>query len=85
MQCVGDGKTALVTGASDGLGLEVSLELVARGVSLIILGVRYPSKCDATKSIAAKNPNVDVQIWKVEQESFASIKEFADRAAELDT
>ncbi|KAI1439463.1 NAD(P)-binding protein [Annulohypoxylon stygium] len=78
------GKTALVTGASDGLGLEVSLELVARGVSLIILGVRDPSKCDATKSIAAKNPNVDVQIWKVEQESFASIKEFADRAAELD-
>ncbi|KAI1389026.1 NAD(P)-binding protein [Hypoxylon trugodes] len=78
------GKTALVTGASGGLGLEACLELAAHGVSRIILGVRDPSKSDAAKPIQAKNPNVDVQVWQIEQESFASIKEFADRAAGLD-
>lgn len=79
------GMTALVTGANGGLGLEACLELAAHGASRIILGVRDPSKCDVTKSIQAKNPNADVQVWQVEQESFASIKEFADRAASLDT
>ncbi|KAI1407553.1 NAD(P)-binding protein [Hypoxylon sp. FL1857] len=77
------GMTALVTGANGGLGMEACLELAARGVSRIILGVRDPSKCDATKSIPSKNPSTDVQVWQVEQESFASIKEFADRAAGL--
>ncbi|KAI2623363.1 hypothetical protein GGR54DRAFT_646525 [Hypoxylon sp. NC1633] len=75
---------ALVIGANSGLGLEVSLGLAAHGVSRIIFGVRDPTKCDATKSILAKNPNIDVQVWQVEQESFASIKEFADQAAGLD-
>ncbi|KAI1769884.1 NAD(P)-binding protein [Hypoxylon cercidicola] len=60
------------------------LELAAHAVSRIILRVRDPSKCDLTKSILSKNPNIDVQVWQVEQESFASIKEFADRAADLD-
>ncbi|OTA98269.1 hypothetical protein M426DRAFT_28627 [Hypoxylon sp. CI-4A] len=78
------GKTALVTGASGGLGLEACLELAAHGVSRIVLGVRDPSKCDVAKSILAKSPNVEVQIWQIEQESFASIKEFADRTADLD-
>ncbi|KAI1821156.1 NAD(P)-binding protein [Xylaria intraflava] len=78
------GKTALVTGAGGGLGLEACLELVAHGLSRIILGVRNPSKSEAAKSILAKNPTIDVQMWEVEQESFTSIKAFADRAAALD-
>ncbi|KAI0381179.1 NAD(P)-binding protein [Hypomontagnella monticulosa] len=78
------GMTALVTGANGGLGLEACLELAARGVSRIILGVRDPSKCDAAKSIQAKNPNTDVQVWQIDQESLESIKEFADKAAGLD-
>ncbi|KAK5625851.1 hypothetical protein RRF57_001567 [Xylaria bambusicola] len=79
------GKTALVTGASGGLGLEASAELATHGLSRIILGVRDPSKCESVKStISAKNPDIDVQIWELEQESLPSIKVFADRAAGLD-
>ncbi|KAI1179969.1 NAD(P)-binding protein [Nemania sp. FL0916] len=81
------GKTALVTGASGGLGLEASAELAAHGLSRIILGVRDPSesKCESIKStISAKNPDLDVQIWELEQESLPGIKAFADRAASLD-
>ncbi|RWA04978.1 hypothetical protein EKO27_g10124 [Xylaria grammica] len=78
-------KTALVTGASGGLGLEASAELAAHGLSRIILGVRDPSECESIRStISAKNPDIDVQIWELEQESLPSIKAFADRAAGLD-
>ncbi|KAI0199500.1 NAD(P)-binding protein [Astrocystis sublimbata] len=78
------GKTALVTGASAGLGVEASLELAAHGLSRVILGVRDPDKCQAIQAALAKHPGLDVQVWPVEQESFASIKEFTDRAAALD-
>ncbi|KAJ3571834.1 hypothetical protein NPX13_g5245 [Xylaria arbuscula] len=79
------GKTALVTGASGGLGLEASAELATHRLSRIILAVRDPSKCESIKStISAKNPDIDVQIWELEQESIPSIKAFADRAAGLD-
>ncbi|KAI0147233.1 NAD(P)-binding protein [Xylariaceae sp. FL1272] len=78
------GKTALATGASTGLGAEAYLELAKHGLSRIILGVRDPSKCDSIKASLAKNHDLDVQIWQVEQESFASIKDFATQAAGLD-
>ncbi|KAI1327284.1 NAD(P)-binding protein [Xylariaceae sp. FL0255] len=79
------GKTALVTGASGGLGVEACLELAAHGLSLVILGVRDPTKCDSIKSLLlSRRPDLDVQIWQVEQESLENIKAFADRAASLD-
>lgn len=78
------GKTALVTGASAGLGVEACFELAAHGLSRIILGVRDPSKCDAIKADLAKYRDLDIQVWQLEQESFPSIKDFADKAATLD-
>ncbi|KAI1080455.1 NAD(P)-binding protein [Whalleya microplaca] len=79
------GKTALVTGANVGLGLEACKELAAHGLSRVILGVRSTSKGDAAKGeIIANNPDIDVQVWEVDQESFESIKIFSDRAAALE-
>jgi retinol dehydrogenase 12 len=78
------GKTALVTGASGGLGLEACNELAAHGLSRIILGVRNASRCESTKSIRANNPDIDIQIWELEQESLTSIKEFTEAAAGLE-
>ncbi|KAH7329697.1 hypothetical protein B0I35DRAFT_420677 [Stachybotrys elegans] len=78
------GKTALVTGANGGLGLEASKELVAHGLSCLILGVRISSKAeDAKKAILQINPSVIIQLWEFDQESFECIKVFADRAAAL--
>ncbi|KFA51620.1 hypothetical protein S40293_03968 [Stachybotrys chartarum IBT 40293] len=79
------GKTALVTGANVGLGLEAAKELVAHGLSRIILGVRSSVKAnDAKKALLDINANVDVQVWELDQESFESVKLFADRADSLD-
>ncbi|OTA89002.1 hypothetical protein M434DRAFT_115200 [Hypoxylon sp. CO27-5] len=79
------GKTALVTGANTGLGLEACKELAAHGLARIILGVRNISKGeDAKKTILAYNPEIDIQAWELDQESFESIKKFAEKAAVLD-
>ncbi|KAI0106127.1 dehydrogenase [Hypoxylon sp. NC0597] len=80
-----NGKTALVTGANAGLGLEACKELAAHGLARIILGVRNISKGeDAKKTILAYNPEIDIQAWELDQESFESIKIFAEKAAALD-
>ncbi|KAI1144404.1 NAD(P)-binding protein [Hypoxylon sp. FL0543] len=80
-----DGKTALVTGANAGLGLEACKELAAHGLSRIILGVRSISKGEeAKKTILAYNPEIDVQAWELDQESFESVVKFGEKAASLD-
>ncbi|KAI1329211.1 NAD(P)-binding protein [Xylariaceae sp. FL0255] len=78
------GKTALLTGASAGLGVEACLELAAHGLSRVILGVRDPSKCHSIKTSLEAHPDLDVQVWQLDQELFSSIQNFADRAAGLD-
>ncbi|KAI1413550.1 NAD(P)-binding protein [Hypoxylon sp. FL1857] len=79
------GKTALVTGGNAGLGLEACKELAAHGLARIILGVRDISKGEeAKKKILAYNPEINIQAWELDQESFESIKTFAEKAAALD-
>ena len=80
-----DGKTALVTGANGGLGLETCKELCEHGLARLIITVRDVTKGEtAKKQIVAQNADVQVEVWNVDQESFESIKEFADRVAQLD-
>ncbi|KAI1647503.1 NAD(P)-binding protein [Daldinia loculata] len=79
------GKTALVTGGNAGLGFEAAKELTSHGLSRIILGVRSVAKGEeAKKTLLTLNPQIDVQVWAIDQESFESIKNFADQAASLD-
>ncbi|KAI1318727.1 short-chain dehydrogenase/reductase SDR [Xylariaceae sp. FL0255] len=80
-----DGKTAIVTGANGGLGLEASKELIAHGLSRIILGVRNLNKGTAAKTELVKlDPQCDVQVWEIDQESFESLMAFGARAAKLE-
>jgi NAD(P)-dependent dehydrogenase (short-subunit alcohol dehydrogenase family) len=80
-----DGKTAIVTGANIGLGLEASKEMANHGLSRLILGVRSVSKGEAAKQeILAESPQCDVQVWEVDQESFESMASFSERAQSLD-
>jgi retinol dehydrogenase-12 len=80
-----DGKTALVTGANAGLGLETARDLASRGLARLILAVRSVGKGEeAKKLILAESPGVEVLVWTLDHESFESIDEFGKRVAELD-
>lgn len=79
------GQTALVTGANTGLGLEACKELAGHGISRVVIGVRSTAKGEeAKKEIIAHHPDVEVQVWELDHESFDSIRFFAEKAAALD-
>lgn len=73
------GKTALVTGATSGIGIEVAAELAKRGAE-VILGVR---NVEAGKKIAAgiaeRYPGAQVEVGpSLDLKSQASVRAFAD-------
>ncbi|KAI0973629.1 short-chain dehydrogenase/reductase SDR [Xylaria arbuscula] len=79
-----DGKTAIVTGANGGLGLEASKEMIAHGLSRIILAVRnIESSNTARNKILTSSSNCNAEVWEVDYESFASIMAFGARASKL--
>jgi retinol dehydrogenase-12 len=78
------GKTALVTGANSGLGLEASRELAAHGLTRLILAVRDISKGEAAKSsISETSPKCDIEVWSLDYDSYESIAAFGKRAGAL--
>lgn len=80
-----DGKTAIITGANVGLGLDASKELAQHGLSRLIVAVRSRTKGEAARQeILEMAPTCDVQVWDLDYESVESITAFADRAHALD-
>ncbi|RYP08080.1 hypothetical protein DL764_002120 [Monosporascus ibericus] len=80
------GKTALVTGANTGVGLEVSRQLLDIGVSKLILAVRNESKGqDAATNLSQGRSLKDgtIEVWHLDLDSYDSITAFADRAKTL--
>ena len=82
------GRTALVTGASSGLGLHTSLEL-ARAGARVLLAVRDPDRgAQALETIRAQVPAADVELVPLDLASLASVRAAADdvagRAGRLD-
>ena len=74
------GKTALVTGATDGLGLEAARGLAAKGARVMISG-RNPAKGEAAvKRIRAEQPNADVSFEPAELGDLAQVRSLAQRA-----
>ncbi|KAF2455432.1 hypothetical protein BDY21DRAFT_373501 [Lineolata rhizophorae] len=78
-----DGLTALITGATGGIGLEVARELVGHGVRRIILGVRDPQKGEEAKAELTRMDCV-VEVWTVDCEEWKSTVAFGQRAQALD-
>lgn len=68
------GKTALVTGANSGLGLETTRALARKGAQ-VVLACRSQAKADeAMKDIRAQQPDAKLEFLALDLASLASIK-----------
>jgi NAD(P)-dependent dehydrogenase (short-subunit alcohol dehydrogenase family) len=76
-----DGKAAIVTGATGGLGYETALGLASRGATTILAG-RNPDKgARALANILREVPGAKVRFAMLDLASLASVARFADTIA----
>lgn len=81
------GKTAFISGSNTGLGFEASKQLLDRGLSTLVMGVRSPSKGEAARTellayVKASHPELpepDIQVWDLDMNSYDSVKKFVER------
>ncbi|KAL5374117.1 hypothetical protein DPSP01_012178 [Paraphaeosphaeria sporulosa] len=81
------GKTALITGANSGLGLEAARELVSRRLSRLIIAVRDPSKGETAKKELLSletSPTCEIEVWPLDHDSYESIAGFGKRTEKLE-
>ncbi|SCV58576.1 uncharacterized protein FFB14_15725 [Fusarium fujikuroi] len=72
-------KTAIVTGATAGIGLELSRQLLDLNLSTLILAVRNISKGEEVRnSLAVINPQAVIQVMKLDMTDYATVKAFAE-------
>ncbi|OBB93644.1 SDR family NAD(P)-dependent oxidoreductase [Mycolicibacterium peregrinum] len=72
------GRTAVVTGANTGLGLETAKVLAARGAH-VVLAVRNVTKGEAAAEwISRSVPDADLELQRLDLGSLASVREAAD-------
>ncbi|KAI4602191.1 hypothetical protein KJ359_009428 [Pestalotiopsis sp. 9143b] len=79
------GKTAILTGANGGIGIECSRQLLDLGLSKLILAVRDEAKGEsARKSLThLLKPGQSIEIWQLDYASYDSVVAFAQRAEGL--
>lgn len=78
-----DGKTILLTGGSDGLGLEAAIKFLQLGASSVTIGARNIEKANKAKEDIeqrAERPGT-IQIWPLDMNNYKSVAEFAERAS----
>lgn len=76
------GRTAVVTGANSGLGLETAAALAAHGAR-VVLAVRTPAKGEAAaEEIRRRTPDADLVVQQLDLACLASIREGATRLRE---
>jgi NAD(P)-dependent dehydrogenase (short-subunit alcohol dehydrogenase family) len=81
------GKTYIVTGSNNGLGLESARQLVRGSASHVILAVRNTTAGEAAKEDIERTTGQKgiVQVWHLDLASSSSVKAFASKAEkELD-
>lgn len=78
------GQTAIITGASSGIGLEIAQQLLELEASTVVLAVRNVAKGEAVRrsllarnTIKAANPKAVVKVMKLDTEDYESVQSFA--------
>ncbi|KAF4953189.1 hypothetical protein FGADI_6164 [Fusarium gaditjirri] len=80
------GRTAIVTGATGGIGLEITRQLLGLGCR-VIMGVRDERKGESVRQDLIQEFSLDndmVQVWKLDLSSYQSIIAFAASAKIVD-
>jgi NAD(P)-dependent dehydrogenase (short-subunit alcohol dehydrogenase family) len=73
-----NGQTAIVTGATSGIGLELVRQLVALHASTVILAVRNLTKGEAVRrSLLASHPDAVVKVMLLDMEDYTSVQSFS--------
>ncbi|CAK7205283.1 hypothetical protein SEUCBS139899_008052 [Sporothrix eucalyptigena] len=74
------GQTAIITGGNAGLGLEAGKQMLAFGLSRLVIAVRSPAKGEAAAAGLRKSfPKARIDVWNLEMESYKSVQAFAAR------
>jgi NAD(P)-dependent dehydrogenase (short-subunit alcohol dehydrogenase family) len=74
-----NGKLALVTGASGGLGAETARALASKGARVVITARDVAKGKEVAEGIRASTGNHGIEVEELELGSLASIRAFADR------
>jgi NAD(P)-dependent dehydrogenase (short-subunit alcohol dehydrogenase family) len=82
-------KTAIVTGASQGMGFEITKQLLQLRISTVILAVRNVAKGNACAErlrrdprIRSNNPKAAIQVMQLDMDRYDSVQAFAKRVRE---
>lgn len=79
------GRTALITGAGSGIGLETARVLAARGARVILAG-RHQAKLDeAVEVVRAAAPRAETETLLLDLSDLASVRRAAQRIADTET
>ena len=80
------GKTAVVTGASSGLGLELTRQLLQMRASTVILAVRNIAKGEACAkdilqghNFKKLNPKPSIKVMELDMDRYGSVQQFANQ------
>lgn len=78
------GQTAVVTGSNIGIGLEACRQMLDRGLTHLIMGVRSLDKGNAAASaLRTSHPDAQVEVWHLDMTSYDTIRKFAQRCSSL--
>src|SRR5215470_1401596 len=75
------GRTAVITGATGGLGYETALALAGAGATVVLTGRNDIKGRNALERIRAQYPGADISYEPLDLASLASIADFAGRFA----